>query len=142
MFTLIRECFNDIWLIYEIKFLMWYTIHPILCATTLANNGAIPLKAKFKTAHEKSILKTRVLKFIIWTNRRSTVQHKPKSKLLKSTKYVKVLSNLFQCYPVQLQDPNVFFPSLSPTLAAHRFRNSTQILVFICTQGFLFNWIS
>ena len=33
---------------------MWSTIHSILCATTFANNGAIPLKAKFKTTCIKS----------------------------------------------------------------------------------------
>ena len=42
MYTLIRECFNDSWL-------MRSTIHSILCVTTLTKNGAILLKAKFKT---------------------------------------------------------------------------------------------
>ena len=33
---------------------MWSTIHPVLWATTLANHGPIPLKAKFTTAYMKS----------------------------------------------------------------------------------------
>ena len=70
--------------------------------------------------HEKSILKTKVLQSIIGTTRPSTAQHKRKSKLLKSSKQVTKLSSLFQCYPVRLQDPVVFFSSLSATLVTQQ----------------------